>query len=214
MILQNKILLETQFFPPIDCFATMQQYPSVIFEKNDYFQKGTYRNRCQIATAQGVQTLSVPLKKGKNQHQLITDVQISNDVNWQRPLWRTLQTAYGNAPYWEHYAPVFEPFFVKKYDFLFDYNHEIILTLFKLLKFDKRINISFTETYEAPFTDGTSRYSREGADFRNQCTPKSDVNNAQRYPQVFEDRHGFIPNLSILDLLFCCGKQSLDILEK
>ncbi len=206
MILQNKILLETQFFPPIDCFAVLKQYPSVIFEKHDYFQKGTYRNRCQIATAQGVQTLSVPLKKGKNQHQRIADVQISNDVNWQRPLWRTLQTAYGNAPYWEHYAPVFEPFFVKKYDFLFDYNHEIILTLFKLLKFDKRITISFTDTYEAIFT--------EGADFRNQCTPKSDVNNVKRYPQVFEDRNGFVPNLSILDLLFCCGKQSLDILEK
>jgi WbqC-like protein family len=206
MILHNNILLETQFFPPISCFSTIIQYPSVVFEKYDYFQKGTYRNRCQIATAQGTQTLSVPLKKGKNQHQIITDVQIANDVNWQRPLWRTLQTAYGKTPYWEHYAPVFEPFFVKQYDFLFDLNHEIIHTIFKLLKFDKSITISFSDTYNAEYT--------EGADFRNKYTPKYDAINPNRYPQAFEDRNGFIPNLSMLDLLFCCGKQSLDILAQ
>jgi hypothetical protein len=162
MILQNIILLETQFFPPIECFSAMIQHSTIILEKHEHFQKGTYRNRCQIATAQGSQTLSIPLKKGKNQQQFISDVRISNDVNWQRPLWRTLQTAYGNAPYWAHYAPIFEPFFLKKYDFLFDYNLEILQTLFKLLKFDKSITISFTEAYEGQFTDGTSRNSREG----------------------------------------------------
>lgn len=205
MILQNIILLETQFFPPIESFSAMIQYPTIILEKHEHFQKGTYRNRCHIATAQGTQILSVPLKKGKNQQQFISDVQISNDVNWQRPFWRTLQTAYGNAPYWEHYAPAFEPFFLKKYDFLFDYNYEILQTLLKLLKFDKSITISFTDTYKTDFT--------EGGDFRNKFTPKYDANNAKRYPQVFEDRNGFIANLSILDLLFCCGKQSLDILK-
>lgn len=205
MKLQNIILLETQFFPSIDCFSTMIQYPSVILEKHEHFQKGTYRNRCQIATAQGTQTLSVPLKKGKNHQQFISDVQISYDVNWQRPMWRTLQTAYGNAPYWEHYAPVFEPFFLKKYDFLFDYNYEIIQTFFKLLKFDKSITISFTDTYKPNFT--------EGGDFRNKFAPNNDAHLSKRYPQVFEDRNGFIPNLSMLDLIFCCGKQSLDILK-
>lgn len=205
MILQNIILSETQFFPPIESFSAMIQYPTIILEKYEHFQKGTYRNRCQIATAQGPQTLSIPLKKGKNQQQFISDVQISNDVNWQRPFWRTLQTAYGNAPYWEHYAPVFEPFFLKKYDFLFDYNHEILQTLFKLLKLNKSITISFTDTYKPDFT--------EGVDLRNKFTPKYDAKNTTRYPQVFEDRNGFIPNLSILDLLFCCGKQSLDILK-
>ena len=205
MRFQNNILLETQFFPTIACFYRLIQYPTVILEKHEYFQKTSYRNRCHIATAQGIQTLSVPLKKGKNQQQIISEVQISNDVNWQRAHWKTLQTAYGNAPYWEHYAPVFEPFFIKKYDFLFDYNLEILQTLFKVLKLEKTTMLSLSSTYESIFT--------EGVDFRNKFNPKNGENKATRYAQVFEDRNGFIPNLSILDLLFCCGKQSLDRLK-
>lgn len=205
MNLQNNILLETQFFPTIHYMAAIIKHPSVIIEKNEHFQKGTYRNRCQIATAQGCQTLSVPLKKGKNKQQLISEVQISNDINWQRPLWRTLQTAYGNAPYWEHYAPIFEPFFIKKQEYLFDYNLEILQTILKVMKLDKSINLSFSNTYEPIYT--------EGVDLRNHFSPKNEPTNVNRYPQVFEDRNGFMPHLSILDLLFCCGKQSLDILR-
>ncbi len=200
----SRMLLETQFFPPIQYISTLIKHPSVILEKNEHFQKGTYRNRCHIATAQGIQMLSVPLKKGKNQHQIITDVQISNDVNWQRPFWRTLQTAYGNAPFWEHYAPVFEPFFLKKYAFLFDYNFEILQTLIKILKLHKSITFSFTYTYLPDFT--------EGVDFRNHFTPQNQTENPKCYAQVFEDRNGFIPHLSILDLIFCSGNQSFDIL--
>ncbi len=202
---QSYVLLETQFFPPIQYLSTLIKHPSVILEKNEHFQKGTYRNRCTIATAQGVQTLSIPLKKGKNQQQIITDVQISYDAHWQRPFWRTLQTAYGNAPFWEHYAPVFEPFFTKNYTFLFDYNFEILQTLIKILKLQKSITVSFTDTYLSDFT--------EGVDFRNQCTPQYQPENPKRYAQVFEDRNGFIPHLSILDLIFCSGNQSLDILK-
>jgi hypothetical protein len=206
MIIQDKILLETQFFPTINYVAALLNTPSVFLETKEHFQKGTYRNRCQIATAQGSQTLSVPLKKGKNTQQIITDVQISYDIDWQRPMWRTLQTAYGNAPYWEHYAPIFEPFFTKQYEFLFEYNLEIIKAILKVFKRDKSISISFTNNYEAIFTDDTSQDSREGSDLRNHFSPKSNNLNTQRYAQVFEDRNGFIPHLSILDLIFCCGK--------
>lgn len=208
---QSRILLETQFFPSIQYMSTLIKHPSVILEKNEHFQKGTYRNRCHIATAQGVQTLSIPLKKGKNQQQIITDVQISYDANWQRPFWRTLQTAYGNAPFWEHYASVFEPFFTKEYTFLFDYNFEILQTLIKILKLNKSITFSFTDTYLPDFTVRKDSFG-EGVDFRNQCTPQSQSENSKRYAQVFEDRNGFIPHLSILDLIFCSGNQSLDIL--
>ncbi len=202
---QSRILLETQLFPPIHYVSKLIQHPSVILEKNEHFQKGSYRNRCTIATAQGVQTLSMPLKKGKNQHQIITDVQISYDTDWQRAFWRTLQTAYGNAPFWEHYAPVIEPFFLKKYTFLFDYNLDILQTIIKILKLNKSITFSFTDTYLPDFT--------EGVDFRNVCTPKNVNSTYKRYAQVFEDRNGFIPHLSILDLIFCSGNQSLEILK-
>ncbi len=205
MYSQNSILLENQFFPPISYISAMLKHPSVFLEKNEHFQKGTYRNRCHIATAQGVQILSVPLKKGKNKQQIIADVQISNDINWQRPLWRTLQTAYGNAPFWEHYAPLIEPFFTKPYTFLFDYNTDILRTVLKILKLNTSISLSFTETYDADFT--------EGVDLRNQFNPKNKTDNPKRYAQVFEDRNGFIPHLSILDLIFCSGNQSLDILK-
>ena len=205
MYSQNSILLETQFFPPISYISALMKHPSVCLEKNEHFQKGSYRNRCHIATAQGVQILSVPLKKGKNKQQIITDVQISNDINWQRPLWRTLQTAYGNAPFWEHYAPMIEPFFTKQYAFLFDYNTDILKTVLKILKRNTSISLSFTDTYNnADFT--------EGGDLRNHFTPKNETDNPKRYAQVFEDRNGFIPHLSILDLIFCSGNQSLDIL--
>ncbi len=203
---QNSILLETQFFPPIPYITALIKHPSVILEKKEHFQKGTYRNRCHIATTQGIQVLSIPLKKGKNQQQIITEVQIANDMNWQRPFWRTLQTAYGNAPFWEHYAPLFETFFLKKYTFLFDYNGDILQTLLKILKLDKSISFSYTDTYLFDFT--------EGLDYRNVCTPKNQTKNPRRYAQVFEDRNGFIPHLSILDLLFCSGNQSLDILQQ
>ena len=207
MRFQNNILLETQFFPTIACFYRLIQYPTVILEKHEYFQKTSYRNRCHIATAQGIQTLSVPLKKGKNQQQIISEVQISNDVNWQRAHSKTLQTAYGNAPYWEHYASVFETFFTKKYNFLFDYNTEILQTFLKILKLDKSITLSFTNAYQSVYT--------EGDDLRNKFSLKNDAEPFPfRYPQIFEDRQGFIPNLCMLDLIFCCGKQSLDILKK
>ena len=209
---QDNILLETQFFPTIQYMSALIQHPSVILEKYEHFQKGTYRNRCQIATAQGTQTLSVPLKKGKNNQQIISDVQIANDTHWQRSFWRTLQTAYGNAPYWEHYAPIIEPLFLKKQTYLFEYNLDILQTILKIFKLDKSISLSFTDVYIPVFRDGTSQNNREGVDFRNKCTDKSEGNIHNRYHQVFEDRHGFLPNLSILDLLFCCGKQSLDIL--
>ncbi|MBL7816810.1 MAG: WbqC family protein [Saprospiraceae bacterium] len=214
MNLQSTVLIDNQFFPPISYFKSILQSPlqkasikRIILEKNEHFQKGTYRNRCHIATAQGIHVLSVPLKKGKNQQQKITDVQIANDVNWQRPMWRTLQTAYGNAPFWEHYAPIFEPYFSQNVDFLFDYNSQIIHTILKILKLDKSVSISFSHTYEPIFT--------EGVDLRNSIKPKSDDKNHTRYAQVFEDRNGFLPNLSILDLIFCCGgKQALDYLQK
>ena len=217
MYAQNSILLETQFFPPISYMSALIKHPSVILEKNEHFQKGSYRNRCHITTAQGVQILSVPLKKGKNKQQIITDVQISNDIDWQRPLWRTLQTAYGNAPFWEHYAPLFEPFFTKQYSFLFEYNLDILKMVLKILKCQTSISLSFTETYNAVYKVTPTRDEAggiKGVDSRNHFTPKNETNNPKRYAQVFEDRNGFIPHLSILDLIFCSGNQSLDILKQ
>lgn len=225
----NTILMETQFFPPIEYLARCVQTENVIIEAHDHFQKGSYRNRCHIVGANGLQVLSVPLRRnsvrdiGKdigdiekdiNDIKSIKNVKIANDVDWQKQHWRTLQTAYGSAPFWDFYAPVFERFFNQKFDYLLDYNLEILKVIFKLLKIEKNVNISLSTTYEGIYT--------EGSDFRNSIHPKiskglnSQLNsqlNTIQYSQLFNDRYTFIPNLSILDLLFCCGNQSLSILK-
>jgi WbqC-like protein family len=216
------ILIESQFFPPIDYLARCAQ-------------KGSYRNRCHIAGANGLQVLSVPLRRnGKDAIESskdsiknglnnvkngadniendtddirsIKNVRISYDVDWQKQHWRTLQTAYGSAPFWDFYAPVFERFFHQRFDYLLDYNVEILKAIFKLLKIEKTVNISLSTTYESIYT--------EGSDLRNTLHPKTPhPANAVPYSQLFNDRYAFMPHLSILDVLFCCGNQSLSILK-
>ena len=209
----NSILIEAQFFPPIEYLARCVQADSVIIEAHEHFQKSTYRNRCHIAGANGMQVLSVPLQRQKTEESLrsadarsIQNMRISYDVDWQKQHWRTLQTAYGSAPFWAFYAPVLERFFTNKFDYLLDYNVEILKTIFKLLKIDKSVIIAKSTTYEAVYT--------EGSDLRQLISPKmkSDFE-AMPYSQLFNDRYDFIPNLSVLDVLFCCGNQSLSVLK-
>jgi WbqC-like protein family len=210
----NPILIESQFFPPIDYFARCIQTDSVIIEAHEHFQKGSYRNRCHIAGANGLQVLSVPLRRSTKDIKNdigdirgIKNVQIAYDVDWQKQHWRTLQTAYGSAPFWDFYAPVFERFFTQKFDYLLDYNVEILKTAFKLLKIEKAVNVSLSTTYEGVYT--------EGSDLRNTIHPKiKNELNPIIYSQLFNDRYAFMPDLSVLDLLFCCGNQSISILKK
>jgi WbqC-like protein family len=201
----SKILIETQYFPPIAYFSTLVKADSVVLEACEHFQKGSFRNRCIIATSMGVHTLSVPLKKGKNSQQAIREVAISYDAPWQKQHWQALKTAYGSAPFWEHYSPIFEKFFSQKYLFLCDLNLDILETILKILKLNNSITITFSSDYERPNTEGVY-------DFRNTITPKNNDFEAKKYAQVFEDRNGFLPNLSILDLVFCCGNQAKSVL--
>ncbi len=206
------ILIESQFFPPIHYLAKCVNTDKVIIEAHEHFQKGTYRNRCHIAGANGLQILSVPLRRNKEikdnneANKSIKNVKIAYDVDWQKQHWRTLQTAYGSAPFWDFYAPVFERFFTNKFEYLLDYNVEILKTIFKLLKIEKETTISLSTTYNGIFT--------EGSDFRNKIHPKiMSEFNPTNYSQLFNDRYPFMPNLSVLDLLFCCGNQSLSVLK-
>ena len=177
----GSILIEAQFFPPIDFLARCVQAETVVIEAHEHFQKGSYRNRCHIATSLGVQTLSVPLKRGKNSQQTIREVAISYDAPWQKQHWQALKTAYGSAPFWEHYNPVFEKLFTKKYTFLFDLNLDILETFLKILKLNNSTTISFSSDYIAHFT--------EGGDFRNTISPKDNNFESKKYAQIFEDRN-------------------------
>ncbi len=211
----TSILLEMQYFPPVQYFSKLILHKSVLIEQHENYLKATYRNRCHIASVNGIQRLTVPLKKGKNEQQSIRAVQISYSQPWQAQHWQAIQSAYGNAPYFEFYADEIAPFFKKKYEFLFDWN----LDLFKCLIACLSINcdLMLTDTF-LPFTQNQED-NIEVFDFRNGIHPKKHRQKEDskfrpaKYAQVFEDKHGFLPNLSMLDLLFCAGPESYAVLE-
>jgi WbqC-like protein family len=203
---QNQVaIMPLYYLPNIEYLTKFVEYKAIAIEDSENYQKGSFRNRCYIATSLGETPLSIPLKKGKNNHQTIRDVAISYDVDWQRQHWQSIKTAYGSAPFWLFYAPVFEKFYQKKYNFLFDFNYEILDTVLSILKIKKEVELSFTGTYEVGNT--------EGPDFRNAFPLKNKAFVGKKYAQLFEDRVGFLPNMSALDLVMCCGNQSLEVLK-
>ena len=202
------VLLEIQYLPPVQYFSKLASQPVVYLEQHEHYVKSSYRNRCHIASVNGLQRLSVPLAKGKHQQQNIREVRIAYDEPWQSQHWQAIQSAYGRSPFFEHYAGELLPFFKnKKYAWLWDWNYDLLLLLLKWTGLKTEIRL--TESYE-PEPEGVS-------DFRDKIQPKRAVQNADfqpvHYSQVFEDRHGFLGNLSTLDLVFCAGPTTWNVLK-
>jgi hypothetical protein len=198
----NLILHETQIFGPIGYFAVYYNHTALIIEKFDNYQKRSWRNRYQILTVNGPLTLSIPLAKGKNNRQTITDVAISYDQNWIAGHLHTLRSAYGKSPYFDYYFPDIEKILRKKYKFLFDLNETALR--FMLPKTGTSLSFSSTTLYKRNYSDCL--------DLRDSSIDISaDI---IRYPQVWQDKFDFIPNLSILDLLFCMGPEAPVHLKK
>lgn len=208
-------LIELPYWPPVS-WATLALHSEVLWlETQEHFQKGSFRNRCHLAGPNGVQRLSIPLQKGKHQQTPIRDVRIEQGEAWQQVHWRSIQTAYGNAPYFEHFADAVEGLYRKPVVFLFDLNLEIIDLLCTCLSWT--IPKEFTTAFQ-PFRPGALLDNPKAIDQRNSISPKRSTPPEWflpcPYPQVFMEKHGFLPDLSLLDLLFCCGKQSTEILER
>ena len=205
------ILIELHYFPSIQYFSKFFSHASLILEQHENYVKRSFRNRAHIATANGLLRLSIPLEKGKNQQQPIREVRISYDENWQNKQWTAICSAYGNAPFFEYYIDDFRPLFTEKTEFLFEYNLKVLQTLFFVLDINPVIQLS--QTYL------TEQYTGI-CDFRNKITPKTVVTNSdatyqnRSYQQVFAEKTGYLPNLSILDLIFCKGPETVSILEK
>ncbi len=199
------MLLSLHYLPGVDWLTLACNNPDVLLEAHENYQKGSLRNRCQIAGPNGIQRLSIPLAKGKHQQTPIRDVRIANDEPWQRLHWRSIKTAYGMAPYFEHYADELVRFYEKKAEFLFEFNLEFLVWLTG--KMGIRRDFPFTTSFEPP---ANARLDFRGISF---CTDDTLFNPAP-YAQVFQERYGFLPRLSGLDLLMCRGKQSVEILEK
>lgn len=185
---------------------------NAVIEQHENYSKGSYRNRCHIIGANGILPLSIPLEKGKNSQTPIKKVRISYRDNWQKLHWQSIQSAYGNAPFFEFYEGEIKPFFSdERTEFLFDFNLNLIRTLLQLMHLDESC-ISFSETFE--------KTPENLIDFRNGISPKEQKRipdphfEPMEYAQVFLEKFGFIDNVSILDLLFCCGPEASYILEE
>jgi hypothetical protein len=203
------ILLATACFAPVQYYTKMLMHKTVYIEQYENFIKQTWRNRYTILGGNGPIDLIVPVVKGRGLKILIKDLEISYDTDWQRNHWRTLFSAYNTSPYFEYYADDLQPFFEKKYKFLFDFNLKINETLLELLELDNTILLT-ADFQQVP--DGTANY-RELISPKEK-TPEDPHFHPASYTQVFSDNLGFFPNLSMLDLLFNEGPNSYSLLKE
>lgn len=193
------------YFGTITQYVVMAKTTSVVFENEDNYQKQTYRNRTYIYGANGKLLLSIPIKHSRDKgRQLYKDVRIENDFPWQSLHWKSIETAYRTSPFFEYYEDEFIHLFEKPKKFLLDFNYECMQVVSTCIQLD------------TPYTK-TSEYIKspeEHIDLRALINAKKEKPySLTSYIQVFTEKKGFIPNLSILDLLFNEGTNTLTYLE-
>ncbi|MEE4197148.1 MAG: WbqC family protein [Bacteroidales bacterium] len=206
MMMNNKALLSTAYLPPVQYFSKLATYDEIWIEAHENYLKQTYRNRCVIYGANGKLALSIPVKKISTKTR-IRDIAIDYDTNWQKMHWKSIESAYRSSAFFEFYADDLAPFYHTRYQFLFDFNHDLIMKLAEQLELT--IDLSFTDRYYFPGDHPMD-------DYRGSIHPKQKVNDqdfkVREYFQVFSEKYGFIPNLSILDLLFNTGPEAKEYL--
>lgn len=198
-------LLETAYWPNLHYFYYLLNYPEPLIEQFDSYHKQSFRNRCQILTANGKLDLSIPVKKNAGRG-ITKEVELSYVENWQIKHWRAISSAYGNSPYFEFFEAEIYPFYTTRFQFLVDYNTSQLKLIFKLLKIKKEIALSIKFEKQPELF----------ADLRTRIHPKKDFKEDPSvqellqtpYYQTFENKFPFHPNLSILDLLFNKGLEA------
>ncbi|MDR1678310.1 MAG: WbqC family protein [Prevotellaceae bacterium] len=203
------IYLSTAYLAPVQYYTCLLHSEKVFIEAHENYVKQSYRTRCHIAAANGVLALSIPVDKGKAAKCPIRDVRIDYSENWQQQHWRSIESAYRSSPFLEYYEDDLRPFYETHREFLFDFNLEIQERILSLLGIS--VTISLTDNYKTCFAPGE-------VDLRNAISPKKTDSEShfvtQPYYQVFEQKFGFLPDLSIIDLLFNMGNEARLILKK
>jgi len=211
----------------VQWYQKLNRYDECLIERHESFIKQTYRNRMIIATTNGPLSLTIPTNHDTSM--AMKDIRISDHANWRHVHWNALLSAYGESPFFEFYQDDIRPFYEKKYEFLFDFNMEITEKMIELL--DIRPKISVTDEYvlseerrvkseefknpeaQAQFNTQHSTFNTQIRDFRDVIRPKKPLPDPEftpkRYYQVYEQKHGFLPNMSILDLLFNEGNEAI-----
>ena len=206
----SPFVLSTAYFAPIQYYSKLARNEKVIIERHEHYNKQSYRNRCTIYSANGLLDLVVPVAKTGKPKISITEVEISYDTLWQKLHFKAIESAYRRSPFYEYYIDDLTPFFNCRHRYLFEFNMQIMRTMCSLMKIPFRVQES-------------NEYIRSGAgniDLRNSLHPKPSKQGTDtdfvppRYTQVFADRWGFKPNLSILDLLFNTGPEARILLTR
>ncbi len=209
--MNRDIYLSSAYLAPVQYYTRLLGEDRVFVERYDNYIKQTYRNRCVIAAANGPLALTVPTEKNEDAKCLMKDIRISDHGNWRHIHWNAMVAAYRNSPFFEYYADDFRHFYDNKYTFLVDFNQELCKVICSLIDIEPKLEM--THTYKEEFSENEF-------DFREMIHPKRDytVNDKNFHPksyyQVFKDKFGFLPNLSIVDLLFNMGPESLIVLKE
>jgi hypothetical protein len=204
-----KVIIDSHYAPSIAWWKVAAQAAQVLIEEASFFRKGTYRNRCHIYGANGLLRLSIPLKKGKHQKSTLQTVQISYDHEWQKLHWDSLCSAYRSSPYFEYYEFELKPLYKTNFELLKDFNRTLNEKIKQLIGLNN--DWSYTESY-------LSDYDTDIVDYREVIHPQYNKNgleeklNYDDYIQVFSNKFGFLPNLSILDVLFNLGPDTSNYL--
>jgi WbqC-like protein family len=203
------LIIDLQYFPSFILYKSLYNFSNIVFEQYESYQKMSFRNRCQIVGAEGVIDLSIPLVRGRDQKALMKDVRISAAQPWQSRHWKTIVSCYNRSPWFDYYRDELEGLYRKPCEFLVDWNLMCFEWTVKVLAISTPV--SLTGGYEKGYAPDRV------TDWRGKILPKQvDVSlgaPVHSYRQVFEERIGFIPNLSVLDLLFCEGKQAIRYLQ-
>lgn len=196
----STVLLSSCYLAPIVYFRALARANSAAIEVNDNYQKQSYRNRCHIAGANGRLSLSIPVEKPSSTRCAVKDIRIADHGNWRHLHWHAIVSAYNSTPFFQYYEDDFRPFYEKRFNFLHDFNEGLRQLVCGLIGIET--TVSFTTEYQTTTAQGT-------LDLREIIHPKKKYGEViHPYYQVFSAKHGFIPHLSIVDLLFNMGNES------
>ena len=208
----NTAWLSTAYLAPVDYYRCLVEFDRIVVEQYCNYVKQTYRNRCAIASANGLQVLSIPVERTDSPKCLTKDIRISSHDNWRHLHWNAIVSAYNSTPFFEYYEADFRPFYEREYKFLFDFNEALRELICGLIDIEPKVCYSSSfGVSEELIGSSLEQQDQLSNDFREIIHPKKTPLHPgfKPYYQVFDAKFGFQPNLSIIDLLFNMGPEAV-----